>query len=474
MQYNRFIYIIIVSVLFGACKSVGISTQNLLPVPDTFIGQIDSASYGELDWRIHFQDTVLQSLIKEGLQSNLEIKKAIQRVEMSKAGLRYAKGLSLPFVVGTGSAGIRRFSLYSMDGVGNFDTNYSPNINSDQTMSRDLPDFLVGFQANWEIDVWGKLKNKKRAALSRYLGSIEGNNWLITNIVSDVAFLYYELLAVEREISILNETNSLQERGLEVIRLQKEAGSVSELAVNQFESQYFNFLGLTQDAFRRKNEIENQLNILLGRYPEQIRTDSSLFDQEIEFSIPVGNPALVLSQRADIRQAELELLASKADLNAARAAFYPSLNIQGMLGFQSFNAAFFAVPESFTYQVFGSLLAPLLNRSAIKVDLEFTRASQQEAFFDYQQTLIRAYTEVFQQTFVIDNLQKLVEVKEKELDALQRAAYNADQLFSTGRANYLEVILVRKSMLQSQFELLQARKEQLQANVNLYRSLGGG
>lgn len=473
MKRNITIIVISALVFFGCKSTEPFVDQKLAEMPKHYLTITDSSEILDPDWRVHFTDKHLIALIDSALLYNLDMRRVVQQIEMSKSGLTYAKGLSLPFVAGVGSAGVQRFGFYTMDGVGNYDTNFSPNVSGDQYMRRDLPDMLLGFQASWEIDVWGKLKNKKKAALARYLSSIEAQKWLKTNVVAEVAYWYYELMAVHKEIEILDSTIYLQDRGLEIVKLQKQAGNLTEAAVNQFEAQLLSFKSKTYETYRYKVEVENHLNKILGRFPESITTSPLVVNEKSDFEIASGKPEDLLYRRPDIKQAEQILIASKADVLAAKAAFYPSLDIQALLGFRSFNPTFFINPASITYQLFGSLMAPVFNRSALKADLEFTKASQKEAFYNYQESMINAYVEVFEQSFTLDNLSKVISLKSQEVEQMNKAVYNSNQLFMTGRSNYLEVIIAQRDALDAQLELIQIEKMRRQAFVNLYRALGG-
>jgi outer membrane protein, multidrug efflux system len=471
---RKLIIPVIAGLSLVACKVQQAPVKSLLEMPVTYHPAADTSYRMEGAWKQQFTDTRLQGLIDTALHANLDLAMAVQRIEMARAGLHYARGLNKPFVGVGVTAGLRRFSEYSMDGVGNYDTNFSPNIREDQKMARDLPDYQVGFQAAWEVDVWGKLRNKRKASQARYLASVEGRAWVETTLVAEVASLYYELIALERQLALLQVTNDLQEKGLEVIRLQKETGGVNELAVNQFEAQLYNFQALAMSTSRARVMVENQLNFLMGRYPQPISLDVAALDKDAVLPMATGGPSQLMQRRPDVRQAEWELQATKADVKAARAAFYPSLDWQGLLGMHSFNASTWTNPSSLTYQVFGSLMAPVLNRSGLQAELQFSKATQEEAFLMYQKTLMQAYLEVFDQTLAMDNLQGMAELKTLEVDALMRAVDNARQLFATGRANYLEVVIAQKNALQARLELIEAQKLRHQAFVNLYKALGGG
>lgn len=462
-------------VLLSQCKVASVDQKNALPqLPGQFTTLESTSATGSPRWKEYFHDSLLVDLVSEALKNNYDLLQAYQRIEMSRAGVRYAKGLAVPFIGAAGSAGQQRFGKYTMDGVGNYDTNFSQNIEEDQKMARDLPDYALGMQMQWEVDVWGKLRNKKKAAIARYLATEEGKNWLQTNLIADVATTYYELLALNSQLELLIATNELQDEALEIVKLQKEAGNVTELAVNQFEAQMYNFKTLEVQALQQKIEVESRLNMLVGRFPQPLVPKIANFAMDSLHLVAIGTPNDLLTWRPDIRQAELLLKASKADMASARAGLYPSLQVSGFLGYEAFRSTLLLDPGSLAYRFFGGIISPVINRSALNAEVKFSKAAQQEAFLYYQQTVLTAFVEVYNQLYAIENLGNIVDLKSKEVSTLTKATETSSQLFRTGRANYLEVILARKTALQAQMELIDAKKERFRANIDLYRALGGG
>jgi outer membrane protein TolC len=273
-----------------------------------------------------------------------------------------------------------------MDGAGNATTDILPG----QTVPVNLPDYFVGLQTSWEADITGKIQNRKKAAVARYLSSIEGKNWLITNLVAVIASTYYELQALDIELEIIRENISIQENAVAVVTSQKESGAANELAVEQFRAQLLTTKSLEVEIEQQIIETENQINSLLGRYPQPIERGKTILTHIIPTQLQTGVPSDLLRNRPDIKQAELELIAAKADVKAARAAFYPSLNITGGLGFQAFKPnLLFTTPQSFVFSLVGGLSAPLINRSAIKANFKGASAYQVELLYNYQKSILR-------------------------------------------------------------------------------------
>lgn len=460
------------TILFTNCKSTKTVQKDLLkPMPETFALSKDSLNSGNINWKEYFTDKNLTSLIDIALTNNIDLLIALQKIETARANLRLSKNAFLPSVSAVGMAAQRKFGLYTMDGAGNITTEITPG----RIVPIHLPDYYLGLQTAWEIDVWGKLRNKKKAALARYLGSVEGRNLIITNLISEIANSYYDLLALDNELEIVRETIKLQDDALSIVKIQKQSAYGNELAVKQFEAQSLNSKALEIEVLQEITELENKINFLLGRYPQQINRDKTDFTKAIPIQVKIGIPSDLLKNRPDIRQAEFELVASKADVKAARAAFYPSFNITGGIGFQAFKTGLlFTNPQSMAYSLIGTLVAPLINRSAIKAEFRNANTYQLEALYNYQKSIINGYIEVNNQVSRIKSLEQIQKFKTAETDALIKSIEVSSELFKTGRANYLEVLLTQKNAFITQLELIETKKRQYNAVIDIYKALGGG
>lgn len=261
-----------------------------------------------------------------------------------------------------------------------------------------------------------------------------------------------------------------------MVKAQKAAGKANRLAVEQFEAQLLSLKVLEKETLQEITEIEYRLNLLMGQYPESIQRSNIAFEGSVLFNVLPGLSTQLAVNRPDIRQAEFELMASKADVKAARATFYPSLGITAGFGYNAFQPQFlFRSPESIAYHVFGNLTAPpLFNRSAIRAEFNFNKANQVEAFFNYQKTLLEAYSEVSLEIRNISNLQERYEFKSNEVEVLTSSIETSSDLFRTGRASYLEVLITQQNALQSQLELIDIREQLYYAKIKLYKALGGG
>lgn len=462
---------IFLCIFISGCKSTDPNSGFTKGMPNSYNGEKDSLNAAKITWREYFNNPILIDLIDTALNQNFDVLKAFQRIEASRAGLRSSTGALLPTVSGFGTMAQRRYGLYTMDGAGNISTY----IRQDEIVPINLRDYYLGLQTSWEADIWGKLRNRRKAATARFFGSIEGKNLLVTNIIAEVSNNYYELQALDNRLDILRENIKLQEDALLIVQTQKQAGITNELAVKQFEGQVLNSKTLEKETLQEILETENRINYLLGRYPQSVRRNKDQYKDSLDFLVNVGTPADLLGNRPDIRQSEFELKATKADVKAAQAAFYPSLNITGAYGYQAFRTSLlFTSPESIAYTIFGGLTAPLLNRSQIKAEFQNANAAQTEALYNYQQSIINGYIEVYNELARLKRLQEIHDLRTSESLALTQSVDISTELFRSGRATYLEVIISQQKSLDAQLQLVEARKRQNMAKTNIYKALGGG
>ncbi|HKG69609.1 MAG TPA: TolC family protein, partial [Segetibacter sp.] len=227
-----------ITIMLCSCKPLQtIQEEKIKPVPHTFLESKDTTNSASINWKAYFSDSHLTGLIDTAIKNNFDVLIAYQRIQAAQSEVLLTKGALKPFVNETAAAGISKFSAYTMDGAGNKGTE----IYNGNDIPTVLPDYFVGLQSTWEIDVWGKLRNRKSAAVARYLADVEGRNWVITNLITEIANSYYELLALDRQLEIIDTTIALQENALEMVKVQKEAARANELAVKQFEGQLIGF-----------------------------------------------------------------------------------------------------------------------------------------------------------------------------------------------------------------------------------------
>jgi len=446
------------------------------PVPESFgtTAQTQDANNNTsaLVWKEYFKDQNLVDLIDVALKNNQELNITLQEIEIAKNDIRVKKGLLLPTVGVRAGAGVEKVGRYTSQGAGDATTEIKPGVETPDP----LGDFTISAYANWEVDIWKKLRNSKKAALNRYLATVEGKNFVITNLIAEVADSYYELLALDTQLDIVKQTIKLQTNALEIVKIQKQAARATELGVKKFEAEVLTSQSLEFGILQQIKETENKINFLLGRYPQEIkRTNANNFLSLLPAAVSSGIPSQLLANRPDVKQAELELVASKLDVKVARAEFYPSLDISAAVGVQAFKPSYlFTFPESILYSLAGDLAAPLINRNAIKAEFASANARQLQALYNYDRTVLNAYLEVSNQLSKIENLQKGYDLKSKQVDALNTSIDVSNDLFKSARVDYFEVLMTQRDALEAKLELVDTKKEQLNAAVHVYRDLGGG
>lgn len=441
-------------------------------LPKAYKNQMkDSINSANVKWKDFFSDTNLVALIDVAIANNQELKMMLQRVEMSKNEIKARTGEYLPFVSIIAGAEVEKVGEFTRNGA--VEKNLS--IREDEKFPEPLSNFSAGLSASWELDIWKKLRNGKKIAILEYLASVEGKNFMVTQLVSEIASTYYELMALDNQLLIIEQNLELQTNALRMVKLQKEAARVTQLAVRRFEAELLKNQSNKFIVAQQIVETENLLNFLVGRYPQQIIRSSDTFISKSMDDIKSGIPPDLLANRTDIKKAELELAAAKLNVSVAKANFYPSIGVRAGLGLEAFKPKFLInTPESLTYNLIGDIVSPLINRNAIKAEYSTANNRQLAAIFEYEKTILNAYIEVQNQVSNAQNLKESYLLKESQVEALTESINLSIQLFKSARAEYTEVLLTQREALDSKIEIIETKRDQLLANVKLYQALGGG
>lgn len=459
-------------VLVHSCVPTKSVREANTKVSDTYTNAvIDTVTSAAVKWKDFFSDPNLTVLIDAALVNNQELNIFIQQMAVAKNEVQTRKGEYLPFVNFGAAAEVEKVSTFTRNGA----VEENLNIRENQAFPDPLPNYNAGLFTSWELDVWKKLRNSKKAAVMEYLATVEGKNFMVTNLVSEIADAYYELIALDNQLMIIEQNLDIQQNALEIVKLQKQAARATELAVKRFEAEV---LKNKSERYEVKQEIvenENRINFFLGRQPTTIVRSSEAFIEKNVAAVQTGIPSQLLQYRPDIRQAELELAASKLDVKVARANFYPSLGINTGVGLEAFKPKFLTnTPESLLYSIAGDVVGPLINRNAIKAAYNTANNKQLQAVFEYEKTILNAYIEVVNELSNIDNLEKTYDLKKEQVTALNESIEISNKLFQSARADYMEVLLTQRDALEAKIELVETKKNQFLARVGVYRALGGG
>ncbi|MFD1015820.1 TolC family protein [Winogradskyella rapida] len=472
LRKSQLIGVLALLVFFSCVPTQEAVRQENKTVPQHYQNDAkDSVNTAALPWKSFFKDPKLIALIDTALANNQELQIMLQQIAIANNEVSVRKGEYLPFVNAYAGAEVEKVGEYTRAGA----VEQNLDIRDGEEFPEPLTDFSVGLAVSWELDVWKKLRNGKKAAVLEYLSTIEGKNFMITNIVSEIANSYYELLALDNQLSIIEQNLKIQNNALKMVKLQKQAARATQLAVRRFEAEVFKNQSNKFEIQQHITEVENKINFLLGRYPQPIDRNSNDFIERPIAAIATGIPSQLLENRPDIKQAEYELEASKLNVKIAKANFYPSIGIQAGVGLQAFKTKYLThTPESLLYSLAGDIVSPLINRNAIKAEYRNANKKQLQAVFEYEKAILNGYLEVSNTLSNIQNLKANYDLKAKQVEAMTDAIDLSIQLFKSARAEYTEVLLTQREALDSKLEIIETKKDQFLAHIKMYQALGGG
>lgn len=476
---NRLIYfaLAILMSFFYSCKVGESYVEQDRKVPEGFRkdGESlkDSINIARLSWKEFFEDPMLISLIEQGLSENLDIKIAEKDALIGFENLQQRKANFFPNLVASPNYYTERHGdnwysnpnakIYERKGTAPPSVWYNNRIQH-----------LAPVSSSWEIDIWGKLRNQKEAAASRYQASLASLKALQTNLVAEISSTYYNLLRLDEQLEVAKSNLALNDSTINIVRLQYRAGQVTSLAILQTENQKLLAASLIPQIEKEIAQEENYLRSLLGEYPGEIPRSQSLEPETIKTKEAAGIPIELLKNRPDVLLSEYNLMAAYSDLGAAKAARYPSLTLAGTMGLDSYVLANLFQPASLFANLGAGITAPIFQNRRLKTDQRKADLEKQIASDQFQQTIIQAVAEVSNE---LTNLEKIKEehaIALQRIDASKLAVKNASLLFKSGMANYLEVINAQSNALDNELNLINVKMDLLIANLQLYRALGGG
>jgi len=417
----------------------------------------DSISLAKMSWDKIFTDQILQNHIQEAIQNNLDMKIALQNMAAAEATMKQGKAGYFPTVNGNATWTHQEISQNSQFGA----------------LFSSIDQYELSAKLSWEADIWGKIRSNKRATAAKYLESAVARQAVQTELVANVASVYYQLLALDSQIKVVTTTLENRNESVEVIKALKEAGNVNEVAVKQTEAQQYAAQIILEDLKFNVKVLENTFNQLLGKAPNTVAR--GLFEnQNIEAEIKTGLPTFLLSQRPDVVAAELNFRNTFELTNVARSSFYPSLTINATGGLQALELQEWFSAKSIFANVITGLTQPIFNQRQNKTRLEVAQANQQKAYLQFEKTLLVAGKEVSDALASYENETKKLEIRKKQVEALKNAADYSDELLQYGMVNYLEVLTAKDNALNTEINYIDNKLKQLNAVITLYKSLGGG
>lgn len=447
----------------GACVTQKYKTPEALKAEGLYrdVAQTDSATIADLPTSTLFNDPQLQVLIKEGIENNLDLKSAIERMKSAEANLRLSKVAFLPSLNLDLSAADNKQSRAAL--------NLPPTIN----IPLETQLYRAQLSTSWEIDVWGKLGSAKRSALASYLQTDAAKRAIQTQLISSIANSYYTLLALDLQLKITEQTLASRVKNVEAIKALKEAGIVNGAAVVQSEANQYAAEVTIPDLKRSIRETENALNLLLGKGAGAV-TRNTLDMQQGYKDLQVGISSQLLKNRPDVQQAELAFRVAFENTNLAKTYFYPQLTLTANGGLSTLRLENF-FNNSIFYSFIGGLTQPIFNKGQNRARLTSAKAAQQEAFYGFQKSVLTAGSEVSNALFAYQAAVDKETSRAKQIAALEKAVdYTEELLKYSSATNYTDVLTSEQSLLQAQLNGVNDKLQKLQAIVNLYRALGGG
>lgn len=420
----------------------------------------DSMSIGNVSWKEIFTDPVLQKHIDRALENNLDVRIAVQNIISAEAYLKQAKAVYEPTVsVGPNYT----FQTQSIN------TQFGQIIGERRYVNQ----FDITASIGWEADIWGKLKSQQKAQLATYLGILAAHKAVKSDLVASISSAYFQLLTFDDQKKIIQKTIKLREDNLETTKALKDAGVLTEVAVQQSQALVYNAKSLLIDIDTQISLLENTVSLLMG-IPSQKIERTTLESQKIPNTLAVGFPVNLLSNRPDVMRAEFNLMNAFELTNVARAQFYPTLRLTGSGGVQSVDIDHLFSVNSLFANVVTGLAQPVLNRRQIKTNYEVSLANKETAYLNFRKTILNAGKEVSDAIKVFSVQDSFIDLKKKELQSYQKSVDFSQELVNYGMANYLEVLNASVNSLNAELNISNAEYNKMRAAVKLYQALGGG
>ncbi|HLV52163.1 MAG TPA: TolC family protein [Flavobacterium sp.] len=424
----------------------------------------DSTEQQILPWREIFTNSTLQNHIETALTNNTDLRMALENIKQAEAYQQQGRAGYLPtFNVGT---------------------NYTHSVNSINTQfgrilgqRQRLDQFDITANLGWEADIWGKITSKKLAAEATYLQTVATHQAIQTELIAMVASSYYNILALTEQRTILRKTLANRSLTLRTNKALKEAGRVTEVAVQQSVAHVLSVEAMLLDIDTAIKVQENSMSILMGGFPDSILRDSFTFNNSskpLENSLKDGLSINVLHNRPDVLAAELGFRNAFELTNVAKASFYPTLRLTASGGLQSVDFEKLFDPTSFFASIIGGIAQPVLSGRQIRTQYEVSLSNQEKAFLNYKQTVLNASKEISDALYSIENNTKKIALKKQEADAYKKAVEYSQELLNNGMASYLEVLTATESELNAQLSIINTQYDLWNAHIQLYKAIGGG
>jgi multidrug efflux system outer membrane protein len=445
--------------LLAGCAAVGPNyARPEMPSPAQYRA-LDStaqaASLADAPWWQVFDDQRLQDLILAAITNNLDLRAAIARVEEARARAGIAKSFLYPQVDGVATYAVRGASTTESEDSTHQSANY-------------------GFQLSWELDLFGRLRRQREAAFALALATEHSRRGILVTLIGDVASNYFLLRELHLQLEIARRTLVVNDETVTYFQNRLDGGVSNRLELNRIRANREQTAAVIPEIEQQIAIVENLISLLLGRPPGPVSLDALLIDEVLPPAIPPGLPATLLERRPDVLQAEQLLVASNADIGAAKALFFPTISLTGFLGGVSGDLTKFLGGEGAVWSLSPGLLQPIFQGGRLRRNLEAMQARYDAALAEYRQAALNGYREVANSLVTIEKLAVVRGHRLTGVAALQDASGLARERYTSGLASYLEILNADQELFEQQLLLAQTRGAELRARAELYRTLGGG
>lgn len=436
--------------LYGNYERPDVKTSGIVRDPVDDKGALaGSSDFGNLPWRSVFTDPQLQTLIEKALENNPDLLNAALNIDIAEQQLRASKLAFLPSVVFAPNGSISHFGTHTSS-----------------TQAYTLP-----ITASWDVDLFGKLRSQKKAAQMALIQSRDYKVAVQTNLICNVANLYYTLLMLDRQKQIIDDMSGLTKNTWDMMKLQMEFGRARSTSVQSAEAAYYSVQTQGADIKRQIRETENTLSLLLGE-PAQSIARGSLENQSLPANFSGGIGVQLLSNRADVHANEMALAQCFYNIQEARSRFYPALNISPTGAWTNSNGL--VNPGKLLLSVVGSLTQPIFMRGQLKAGLRVAEDRYKQAYNTWQNSILKAGAEVSNALVAYNSADEKNKLQQQQIDVLKQNVDHTQMLYTQSSSSYLEVITAQQSLLNAEISQVQEQFTKLQAIVNLYNALGGG
>lgn len=456
---KQFILSALALLVLSACATGPDYKAPEVKTPAAWRQTVDANASGDLDqWWLRFNDPVLEQLVNTALANNNDLKVALSRVEEARAQSRSAKADYLPTVMANAGSSRNKSSAYA-----------EPVMPTLTTSSHKL-----NIDLSYEIDLWGKLRRADEAASARLLASEANRDSIRQTLISAVARSYFDLRALDAQLDIAKQNLTSLEQEYKLQKRRFEGGVTSELEANQALVELNSAQVAIPELEQRIALQENAISTLLGQMPGTTPRGKTLADLGQAPSIPAGLPSDLLQRRPDLRAAEQELVAANADIGYAKAAYYPTLSLTGLLGVESGDLSNLFKSDAKTWNVGAGLSAPLFTGGKAKAAETIATLRKEQALASYQQAVINAFREVEDALVTQRGAREVLAGRESQEQALQKTLVLSQKRYNSGLTSYLDLLSTQRALYQTQLNLVESLRSQANAAVGLYKALGGG